>query len=310
MRVVNGLPDAGAFPRATAVAIGKFDGVHRGHRNVLGALRTRAELHVPELETVVVTFDRHPLAHVNPSACPELLSGPTQQIQAFDHLGLDACVVLEFSAELAALSAHDFVAEILVERLRAALVVVGADFRFGAGGIGDAALLEALGAEYGFEVAVIADVVDDGGRLSSTRIRTLLESGSVAEAAGLLDRLPSVRGEVVHGAARGRELGFPTANLSPEAEGYIPADGVYAGWLTVDGRRLAAAISIGNNPTFEGVPQRQVEAYVIDETLDLYGKIVDVEFQERLRGMKAFDSIEALIAQMAEDVALARTLLS
>lgn len=309
MRVVFGSTAALSPDRPTAVAIGKFDGVHVGHRLLLDELVRRAQANQPALESVVVTFDRHPLEHINPDACPELLCGQGQQLEQFGQLGLDACVVLEFTAEVAALSAETFVADMLVRDLSARVVFVGADFRFGAGGAGDAALLTELGQANGFEVVVIDDIADDRGRVSSTRIRALLADGNVAAAATLLGRNPSVRGEVVHGAKRGRELGFPTANLSPQLEGCIPADGVYAGWLVDGDERMPAAISVGNNPTFDGVPQRQVEAYVIDRDLDLYGHRVDVEFVERLRGMAAFDSLDALIAQMTDDVARARTLL-
>jgi riboflavin kinase/FMN adenylyltransferase len=160
-------------------------------------------------------------------------------------------------------------------------------------------------------VEVIADVTPkDGRRVSSTWIRELLSQGSVSDAAVLLGHAPSVRGMVVHGAKRGRELGYPTANLSPESHGLIPADGVYAGWLKVGDTRFPAAISVGNNPTFDGVAQKQVEAYVLDEEIDLYDQIVEVEFVERIRGMVAFTGIEPLIVQMGDDVERVRQLLS
>mgnify|MGYP004515110683 CR=1 FL=1 len=189
-------------------------------------------------------------------------------------------------------------------------VLVGEDFRFGRGGAGDVATLERLGAERGFRVRTVADVlVGADGRVSSTRIRSLLAAGDVAGAGELLGHVPTVRGVVVHGAKRGRELGFPTANLSPDSDGLIPADGVYAGWFEVEGAVYPAAISVGDNPTFDGVPQRQVEAYLLDEDLDLYGKVVDVRFVERIRGMVAYEGIEPLIAQMTDDVRRVREVL-
>ena len=189
--------------------------------------------------------------------------------------------------------------QVLQHALNAKLVFVGQDFRFGAHAAGDVAALRELGTLLGFEVVLIDDVChDDGQRASSSWIRELLERGDVAQAAELLGRLPSVQGEVVHGAARGRELGFPTANLSQDSTGLAPADGVYAGWLTARGVRYPAAISVGTNPTFAGQLHRTVEAYVIDEDLDLYGEHVIVEFAAHLRPMLTFDGIESLIAQM------------
>ncbi len=198
----------------------------------------------------------------------------------------------------------------LVDALNAKLVLVGADFRFGADGSGGVGFLAELGERLGFELVVVSDVMRAAARASSTRVRELLGKGDVAAAAEILGHFPAMRGEVVHGAKRGRELGFPTANLSADSEGFVPADGIYAGWLWDGAARYPAAISVGNNPTFDGVPQRQVEAYVIDETLDLYGHTVDVEFVERIRGMVAFTNIEDLIEQITDDVARARTLLA
>jgi riboflavin kinase/FMN adenylyltransferase len=202
------------------------------------------------------------------------------------------------------------VRDILVDTLHAKHVSVGRDFRFGAKGAGDADLLTELGRQYGFDVRLIDDVMPHGERrVSSTWIRELLSTGDVRSATRLLGHLPTVRGVVVHGAARGRELGFPTANLSPDSEGLIPADGVYAGWLTDHGARYPAAISIGNNPTFDGVPQKQVEAYVLDQEIDLYDHVVEVAFVEHIRGMVAFTGIEPLIRQIEDDVVKTRAIL-
>jgi riboflavin kinase/FMN adenylyltransferase len=226
--------------------------------------------------------------------------------------GVDATVVVPFTREFSQMSPADFVEKFLLEQLGMRAVVLGNDFRFGFKGAGDVSYLRERGSELGFDTIVIDDTSDDGThRASSTRIRELLEQGDVRGAATALDRNHRVRGVVVHGAKRGRELGFPTANLGPETlEGYVPADGVYAGWLLVDGERLPAAISIGNNPTFEGVPQKQIEAYVLDATLDLYGKSVTVEFVDFIRPMLKFDSLEALITSLGDDVARTRELLS
>jgi riboflavin kinase/FMN adenylyltransferase len=294
----------------SAVTIGKFDGVHTGHRAVIDRLRSVAAER--GLTSAVITFDRNPLELLAPDKCPASLVSNRQKLQLLAETGIDATLMVAFDRALADLPPEEFVHRILVDRLHAAVVLVGSDFRFGARGAGDVALLRELGERYGYTVELIDDVrPEHGRRVSSTWIRELLADGDVGHAAELLGTVPTVRGVVVHGAARGRELGFPTANLSPESEGLIPADGVYAGWLTDDdGSRYPAAISVGNNPTFEGVPQKQVEAYVLDRELDLYGHTVDVAFSERIRGMVAYAGIEPLIAQIAADVEQARRILT
>ncbi|WP_295101775.1 bifunctional riboflavin kinase/FAD synthetase [uncultured Microbacterium sp.] len=297
----------------SAVAIGKFDGVHAGHRAVIGRLKEIAA--ESGIRAVAVTFDRNPLAVLRPDRCPENVVTVERKIELLSELELDATLVLTFDEELAARSAEDFVAGILTSALHVSTVLVGEDFRFGRGGAGNPDLLRQLGPKYGFTVEVVDDVFLDGSdrRVSSTWIRELLMAGDVTAAARVLDRNVDVRGEVVHGLKRGRELGFPTANLSASVDSFVPADGVYAGWL-VDhetGLRHRAAISVGTNPTFDDVLERQVEAHVIGETdPDLYGHDVTVEFVERLRGMVAFEGIEKLKSQMAADVTEAETVLS
>ncbi|WP_311257550.1 bifunctional riboflavin kinase/FAD synthetase [Microbacterium sp. WCS2018Hpa-9] len=297
----------------SAVAIGKFDGVHAGHRAVIRRLKEIAAQ--SGVRAVAVTFDRNPLAVLRPDRCPENVVTVERKLELLGELELDATLLLTFDAELAARSAEDFVASILTGALHVSTVLVGRDFRFGRGGAGDPELLRQLGPRYGFAVEVVDDVFLDGSdrRVSSTWIRELLMAGDVTAAARVLDRNVDVRGEVVHGLKRGRELGFPTANLSASVDSFVPADGVYAGWL-VDhetGLRHRAAISVGTNPTFDDVLERQVEAHVIGETdLDLYGHDVTVEFVERLRGMVAFEGIEKLKAQMATDVTDAESVLS
>ncbi|KQO99931.1 bifunctional riboflavin kinase/FAD synthetase [Leifsonia sp. Leaf264] len=309
MIVYDGLDAVPADRPASVVTIGKFDGVHAGHRAVIDRLRATA--HREGLAAVVVTFDRNPLALLNPQKCPASLVSNEQKLELLGETGIDATLLVAFDQAFAAQSPEDFVRRVLVDGLGARRVLVGSDFRFGAKGAGDVALLRELGEASGFVVEVIDDVRPDGEhRVSSTWIRRLLDEGDVAAAETLLGHVPSVRGVVVHGAARGRELGFPTANLSPESEGLIPADGVYAGHLIDAGVRYPAAISVGNNPTFEGVPQKQVEAYVIDEEIDLYDHVVTVEFSHRIRGMWAFTGIDALIEKIQSDVDTARALLA
>lgn len=300
----------------SVVTIGNFDGVHRGHQQVLSQLIRTARMN--RAKSVAVTFDPHPSQVHRPESAPELIMGLEDKLQALSELGLDAVLVMKYSLELASLTPEEFVGTVLVDSLHASHVVIGHDTRFGRGNSGDLNTMKQLGEQFGFEVLVISEfgsegfpLHDDGGtdrRCSSTWVREALNAGDVATAAAVLGRPHRMRGEVVHGAARGRALGFPTANLAHEASGLIPADGIYAGWLVdQDGTRWPAAISVGSNPTFDGV-SRQVEAHVIDrpeetiEDFDLYGQTVVVEFVARLRGMVAYRGPEALVEQMREDV--------
>ena len=309
MKTYKGLDAVPAGFGPSAVTIGKFDGVHRGHRAVIDRIRSIAA--EGDLRAVVVTFDRNPLALLAPDKCPDSLVSVRQKLELLATTGVDATVMLPFDRALASVPATEFVERVLVDTLQAKAVLVGSDFRYGARGAGDVALLQDLGAKFGFTVEVVDDVRPEGERrVSSTWIRELLAEGDVRHATRLLGHTPAVSGIVVHGAKRGRELGYPTANLSPESEGLIPADGVYAGWLTDAGTRYPAAISVGNNPTFEGVAKKQVEAYVLDRELDLYDHVVDVEFVERLRGMVAFTNIPDLIDTMHADVDRAREILA
>ena len=303
----------------SVVAIGKFDGVHSGHRALLD--RARVDAATGGARVVAVTFDRNPLAILRPELCPEDLIGLHQKVQLLAETGIDAALVLRFDAELANLTAPEFVQRVLVGALGVRTVMVGADFRFGRGAAGNPEVLRELGREWGFDVDVVDDVraIGAGRRVSSTWIRELLAEGDVETAAKLLGRPASMWGEVEHGLERGRQLGFPTANLASDHEGFVPADGVYAGWLIDEGSadglrsgvRYPAAISIGVNPHFGDVPVRQVEAYVLDETdLDLYGHRVEVQFVRRIRGMAAFEGIDALVAQITDDVRRVRAALS
>jgi riboflavin kinase/FMN adenylyltransferase len=318
MRVFRDPAEVPAGFGPSVVAIGKFDGVHAGHRAILE--RAKVDAAAGDAQVVAVTFDRNPLATLRPEICPDDVTGLHQKLQLLDETGIDAVLVLRFDAEMAAQPAEEFIEEVLVTALGVQTVMVGRDFRFGRGGAGSPELLARLAPQHGYRVDVIDDVraITSERRVSSTWIREALSAGDVEAAARLLGRSHAVWGEVVHGLKRGRELGFPTANLSPEMEGFVPADGVYAGWLVDEapgdglrrGIRYPAAISVGTNPTFDDVPRRVVEAYVLDETdLDLYGHHVEIEFTHRVRGMVAFAGIEALKVQMADDVRRVRELL-
>lgn len=313
MHYWKGLEAVPAAAGPTVVTIGNFDGVHRGHCEVLERVVTRAkEL---DAKAVAITFDPHPALVHRPDQAPELIMGLADRIDLLDSVGLDAVLMIHYTLDFAKNSAVDFVREIFVEKLGAVAVVVGHDVRFGKDNAGDFEFMKELGAKFGFEVVGVEDV-GDRRRLSSTWVREELAAGNVEAAAEILGRPHRMRGEVVHGAARGRELGFPTANLASDAAGIIPADGVYAGWLVDEAQmRWPAAISVGSNPTFEGI-SRVVEAHVIDRPaedfgdFDLYGQQVAVEFVKHLRPMVAYRGIEALIEQMNEDVEQTRSVLA
>lgn len=296
----------------SAVAVGKFDGLHLGHRAMIRQLCDRAD--AAGLVPTVVTFDRNPLSVLRPEAAPPELASPAQKYELLEHAGIDTVLLMTFTPEFAALSPEEFVTRILVDTLHARLVLAGADFRFGERGAGDLTLLRRLGERHGFEVAVVDDLMmDDGGtprRVSSSWVRELLSEGRVREATALLGQPYSVRSRVVPGEQRGRELGYPTANLDPDIEGMLPLDGVYAAYALVDGERYGAAVSIGNNPTFEGVPQHQVEAHLLDQRLDLYGTTITLAFVEYIRPMNRFDGVEALVAQLQADERRIREILA
>ncbi|MBI1351376.1 MAG: bifunctional riboflavin kinase/FAD synthetase [Actinomycetales bacterium] len=287
-------------PQGCVVCIGVFDGVHRGHQSLIALGRTVADRRGVPL--VAITFDPHPMAVVGQQVAPPALASLAMRRELLRRAGADEVDVLDFDEEMSQLSPEEFIEQLLVDRLHVRAVVVGDDFRFGHRAAGSVDTLREAGERVGFEV-VPAPLVGEGEhRWSSTRIRTLLAEGDVAAAAVALGRLYCVEGVVVHGDHRGRELGYPTANLGIAEHLAIPADGVYSGWLWRSGERFPAAISVGTNPTFEGA-ERRVEAYVLDRVdLDLYGEQVRLEFVDWVRGMEAFPSVESLVVQMAADV--------
>jgi riboflavin kinase / FMN adenylyltransferase len=293
------------------VTIGVFDGVHRGHQQLIARAVDRAG-ELGGLPTVLITFDPHPSEVLRPGSHPAQLTTLPRRAELVAELGVDAFWVLPFTHEFAHVAPAEFVHELLVDRLHASAVVVGRNFTYGYKAAGDVAELERLGQRFGFE-ALGLDLVADGDRgrtvtFSSTYIRSSIAAGDVEAAADALGRPHRVEGVVVRGDQRGRELGYPTANVAATEHAAIPADGVYAGWLVRHGESLPAAISVGTNPTFSG-QVRTVEAFVLDHTEDFYGQRVGVDFVGRVRGMTRFDSIDELIVAMDGDVATTRTLL-
>ncbi len=298
---------------ASAVTIGKFDGIHLGHQQLLREVLESSEEH--GLAAVCLTFDRNPAAVVAGESAPGLITGHGQKARLLESFGMDALLTLRFDEQLAEMSAEQFVTEVLVQGLAARVVVVGEGFHFGRGGHGDAHLLRLMGFEHGFTVREVPTAQLDGRAISSTVVRELLDQGDVVAAAKMLGRNHVVRGVIEHGKKLGRTIGFPTANMSRSAEGYLPLDAVYAGRLSVVGagpelQNLPAALSVGINETFEAVP-RVLEAYVLDRTdLDLYDLEVDMEFVEMVRPTRKFDSVESLIEAIKDDVARIKTVLA
>ncbi|HCB04775.1 MAG TPA: bifunctional riboflavin kinase/FAD synthetase [Nocardioides bacterium] len=309
MEIWRSLADVPADLGPTTVVIGNFDGVHLGHQRVLRRARELADQR--GLPVVAVTFDPHPMAVLRPEHAPTQLTTIERRAELLVEAGADHVLALPFDSDMASWTPDEFAQRVLVDAVHAAVVVVGANFRFGHKAAGDVASLQAFGLEHGYDAEGIPL---DGGPMvwSSTYVRTCLAAGDVAGAAEALGHPYVVRGVVVRGDQRGRDLGFPTANVPTDGMTAAPADGVYAGWLKrLDtGETYPAAISVGTNPTFDGVRARRVESYVLDRTdLELYGVEVEVSFLDRLRGMVAFASVDELVEQMHADVAKARELL-
>ena len=294
---------------ASVVAIGVFDGVHRGHQDLISRAKDVATS--KNIPLIAVTFDPHPRSVVG-SNPPLALASLDFRLTLLERCGVDSTLVLKFTKELAALSPDEFLRKVLVEHLHAQHVVVGDNFRFGHKAAGNTDFLTKFGKNNGFTTAVYERFSDGNEPWSSTRARNYIESGHVDKAALVLGRYPRLEGIVIHGDHRGRELGYPTANLETPKLMTIPQDGIYAGYLirTKTNEVLPAAISIGTNPTFEG-KEKRVEAYALDRTdLDLYGEQVSFDFVKQLRGTVKFASVEELVSQMALDVAETRRLTS
>jgi riboflavin kinase/FMN adenylyltransferase len=305
------LDGAASTPRVepAAVTIGGFDGVHRGHQQVLAATRAASD----GAALVAVTFQPLPREVLVPDRAPNRLTTVERRIELLHEHGADEVRVLAFSREMAAWSPDEFVQRVLVDELHASAVVVGENFRFGARAAGDVAMLREVGDDAGFTVQALT--LEGGAEpFSSTLVRDHVLAGRMAEAAEVLGRPHEVSGVVVEGDRRGHLLGFPTANVPVDAAYVVPPDGVYAGRVDIGDEVLPAAIAVGTNPTF-GEHERRVESYIIEGpraggTLDLYGRLIRVELVQRLRSMDEFDTVDALVAQMHEDVADARSVLA
>jgi|SRR5215470_19914755 len=302
MRIIRGLTSLPPDPPAAVVALGVFDGIHLGHREIL----TRAVGRARDLglEAVACTFEPHPMEVLQPDRVPLPITTLGERLDLIAAVGIDTTVILPFTREMASIEPESFVKGVLVDRLRAREIVVGDSHRFGRGARGDPRLLLSLGEQLGFEVDVVPALSVDGAPVSSTEVRAALQEGDVERAARLLGRPYTVCGDVVRGAGRGRTLGFPTANLRTDRPLLVPT-GVYACHATVEGMVYPTVVNIGVRPTFPG-QAFAVEAYLLDFSGDLYGNVLCLGFERRLRGERRFPSVDALKAQIAEDVALAR----
>jgi riboflavin kinase/FMN adenylyltransferase len=294
--------------RPTVATVGMFDGVHRGHRLLFE--RVFEDAKTLNARSAVVTFDPHPLEVLAPDKAPCMLTTLEQRLRLFEEAGFDVALVLPFNRELAELSPEQFAKAALVDELNVRKILVGADFRFGHDRAGDIGTLAEIGRADGFETEAVPLLGDAGHKIGSSAIRRLIAQGRVEDAAQRLGHNFRLAGEVVEGDKRGRDLGFPTANLEPHPRACLPGNGVYAGWWVWNDRRLPGAINVGVRPTFKEDDRQLCEIYVLDFEGDLYGEKGEVEFVAFLRPEERFDSAEALITQMHADVEETRRLLA
>ena len=305
MRVLEGphslwqTPDTG-----TSVTVGVFDGVHLGHQQILDRLKALSA----GRPVVAVTFEPHPVAVLAPGRAPKVLSTPDQRVRQLERVGVDLVGVLDFNDELRLMPAGRFVQEILLDTLRAEVIVVGNNFRFGHRGEGDTELLEQLSTRHGFVFEAVG-LIGDERPISSTRVREALADGDLVEAERLIGRPYTLSGVVVIGEGRGKTIGIPTANLGLRSNQFVPGHGVYAVMVDVAGRTVRGVCNVGVRPTFEEINEvAEVHLFEFDE--DLYGEVLEVEFRHRIRGERAFDGIDELVAQIRRDIETATALLS
>jgi riboflavin kinase / FMN adenylyltransferase len=290
-------------PGEHALSIGVFDGVHRGHQMLVG--RMLEEARARSLTGGVITFHPHPISVVRPNVQISYLESLERRVELLSELGLDFVSVLQFTSELQQVSALDF-SRLLVEEAGMRLLVVGQDFRLGRGGEGTVDVLTAIGDELGFEVIAVPLLGDGDDRVSSTRVREALAAGEMELASQLLGHPFLLRGPVLHGDERGRQIGFPTLNVGVSADRWLPPNGVYVTRALVGDREFQACTNIGVRPTFEGDETRLVETHLLDFEGDLYGHVVTVELLHRLRSEQKFNGIEELASQIQRDLAATR----
>ena len=302
MQVYHQIDDAGLSPTASVVTMGNFDGIHLGHQALV--LRSLEEARRRNVASVVLTFDPHPLKVLAPARAPRLILTPEDKIELLQDLGIDVVINQRFDASFASLDAEEFVRRFIVNRLKAKKIWVGRDLRFGHGRKGDVEQLVRWGEELGFEVGIVEPILVNGVRVSSSQIRQAIEAGRVDEARSSLGRNHFISGTVVEGNRRGRDLGFPTANIASRTE-VIPGDGIYATLFYIGQEQWLSVSSIGVNPTF-GAGPRTVESYILNFDRDIYGKKIKLAFVKKIREEKKFADVASLIAQIQEDVRSAR----
>jgi len=306
MEIIRDIRAPGVAVPSSVITLGNFDGIHLGHqallRNAVADARARG------IPSIVFTFDPHPLKVLAPRRAPGLLVTVEDKMQLFEAAGIDIVILQAFDNAFARLEAHDFVGQFLVQSLKLKKIWAGRDLRFGRSRLGTVDSLAAWGREWGFEVGIVEPVMIAGERVSSSRIRQLIDTGCVDQVHSMLGRYFHVSGKVVRGQRRGRDLGFPTANIESRTE-VLPLDGIYATMIEVQGQSWSSATSIGLNPTF-GEGPRTVEAFIFDFDRDIYDQDVKLSFVKRIRGEQKFSSVEALIAQMHQDVAAAKEILN
>ena len=298
MQILRHIDDLSVPSQGTVMTLGNFDGIHRGHQALIGAVV--AEAKDLGLVSLVLTFEPHPLKVLAPERAPKMLLAHKDKMQLLQALGVDVVVVQKFDLSFAKLSAEDFVRTVLVDQLKARKVWVGKDLRFGQGRKGGVSDLVRWGSELGFSVATVEPILVDGERVSSSHIRELVSNGQVDRVESMLGRYYSLSGRVVGGNRRGRDLGFPTANLSTRAE-VMPLDGIYATLFQLGERQYLSVSSIGVNPTF-GAGPRTVESFIFDFDRDIYGAAVNLSFVRRIRAEQRFDSVDGLVSQIQRDV--------
>jgi riboflavin kinase / FMN adenylyltransferase len=298
----------------TAITIGNFDGVHRGHRALVERINLAKRIAASKgdsLKTVVLTFEPHPIEILKPGTFVKRLSPAPVKIKLLESLGVDEVRVIPFTPALAQMTARDFFEKFLIAQLNPAFIAIGPNFYFGHGREGTPQLLKEWAQAAGIHIDIVERIEADGAPISSSRIRKLIEEGHMVGAGRLLGRDYAISGEVAHGAARGRGIGFPTANIVPQIDGSgapcLPAKGVYLTFSTLGAKTFASVTNVGVKPTVQNTGPLVIETHILDQSLDLYGKTLTVEFRDRLRDEKKFNNLEELKAQILKDTELART---